>query len=81
MYTLYIVECSDQTLYTGIARDPYKRLVQHNAGTGAKYTRSRRPVRLVYTESMKTRGEALKREYEIKKWSRQRKIDLVRQSE
>lgn len=63
---VYIVECADKSLYTGIARDVEARVAQHNGGTGAKYTRSRRPVTLVYHEEAESRGEALRREYEIK---------------
>ncbi len=65
-WRVYIVECADGSLYTGIARDVEARVAQHNGGTGAKYTRSRLPVRLVYHEEAESRGEALHREYEIK---------------
>jgi predicted GIY-YIG superfamily endonuclease len=63
---VYIVRCSDETLYTGIARDVEARIAQHNAGSGARYTRSRLPVELVYREAAADRSAALKREYAIK---------------
>lgn len=79
-YHLYILKCSDGTLYTGITNDLERRLLQHNGKMwgGAKYTRSKRPVELLYIEKYSTRKEAAKREYEIKHdFSRQQKIDLV----
>ncbi len=77
-YSVYIVECSDGTLYTGIAKDIDKRLEEHN-GTdkGAKYTKTRRPVTLLYSEAAEDRSAASKREYAIKKLSRQEKLDLI----
>jgi putative endonuclease len=76
-YFVYILECSDRSLYTGIARDLERRIEVHNAGRGAKYTRSRLPVRLVYSEMVDGRSEATKREMEIKKLSRNKKLDLI----
>jgi len=79
----YIVQCSDGTFYTGWTTDPERRVAQHNKGIGAKYTRARRPVILVYLEEQENRREAMKREIVIKKMSRARKIKLmqnVRQS-
>ena len=73
MYFVYIVRCADSTLYTGLARDPHKRLHVHNSGKGAKYTRSRLPVALVYVEECESLSAALKRERELKPWSRARK--------
>ena len=74
----YIVLCSDQTLYTGIALDLEKRIEEHNTGKGgAKYTRSRRPVQLVHVEEFSTRSEATKREYELKKMDRAAKLQLI----
>ncbi|MEO8225239.1 MAG: GIY-YIG nuclease family protein [Gammaproteobacteria bacterium] len=64
---VYIVRCADESLYTGIARDPGQRVARHNAGTGAAYTRARRPVTLVHLESAPDRGAALRREAAIKK--------------
>jgi len=77
-YFLYILRCSDDTLYTGITTDIERRLKEHNLGTkGAKYTRSRRPVKLVYKEKLEDKSSALKREYEIKKMSRKKKLLLI----
>jgi predicted GIY-YIG superfamily endonuclease len=73
---VYIVRCSDGTLYTGYARDPHSRETLHNSGRGAKYTAGRRPVTLVHVERYRTKGRALRREIEIKKWSRQQKEAL-----
>ena len=70
-WVVYILECSDKTLYTGITNNLDKRLAQHNTGTeGAKYTRARRPVKCVYNEKQSNRSEATKRELAIKKLSR-----------
>ncbi len=73
---MYIVECSDGTLYSGWSTDPARRVAQHNSGTGAKYTRGRRPVRLVYVERVRNGREALRRESQIKKMSREAKRAL-----
>lgn len=72
-----MVRCADGTLYTGFARDPQARTQVHNAGKGAKYTRSRLPVSLVYTEQCESLSAALKRERQLKLWSRARKEALV----
>ena len=77
---VYIVECADGTLYTGWAVDVEQRVVAHNAGRGAQYTRMHRPVKLVYVEVCDSRGAALKREAEIKKWPRAKKLSLIQQS-
>ena len=78
MYYVYIVECSDKTLYTGIARDLECRIEEHNTSEkGAKYTRSRRPVKLVYSETHPDRSSASKREYAIKKINRRAKQELL----
>jgi putative endonuclease len=74
MYILYILLCSDNTLYTGITNNLPKRLAAHDQGRGAKYVRSRLPVKLIYSEELAGKSEALKREYEIKSWSREQKI-------
>jgi putative endonuclease len=78
MHFVYMVRCSDGTLYTGYARDPERRTQVHNSGRGAKYTAQRRPVSLVYWESCESRGAALKREFEVKRLARQQKELLVR---
>lgn len=76
---VYILECKDKTLYTGITNNLEKRLLQHNSGTeGAKYTRPRRPVKLVYHEQSKNRSEATKREMAIKKLKRSEKLKLLK---
>ena len=74
---VYIVRCVDGTLYTGYARDPHKRVQAHNAGRGARYTSGRRPVYLVYTEAFRSRTNALKREYRLKRLSRPKKEALI----
>ncbi len=73
----YIVQCSDGTLYCGWTNHLSERVRAHNEGRGAKYTKGRRPVVLVYYENFKTRGEALRRECEIKKLSRDDKLSLI----
>jgi len=73
----YIARCSDGSLYAGTCVDLAAREAKHNDGTGAKYTRSRRPVTMVYHEEFETLSEARKREAEIKKWSRQEKEELI----
>lgn len=73
----YIVKCSDETLYTGWTNNLEKRLEAHNSGKGAKYTKTRRPVELVYFEEYDTKQEAMKREYAIKQLSRQKKLALI----
>jgi len=78
MWFVYIVECSDNTLYTGIATDINQRVNEHNTSKkGAKYTKARRPVKLVYEEVADNRSLASKREYFIKKMSRIEKIKLI----
>ncbi len=77
----YILECSDGSFYTGWSINPDRRMQQHNAGRGAKYTRYRRPVRLVYVEELPDRGSAMRRESSIKKMSRARKVKLVLNAE
>jgi putative endonuclease len=76
-YFCYIVQCQDKTYYTGWTTDPQRRTKQHNKGTGAKYTRTHRPVTLVYFEELPGRSEAMKREYAIKAMSRKRKVALI----
>ena len=76
-YYCYILKCADGTYYTGWTTDPERRMKQHNAGRGARYTRSRRPVELVYVEVQSDRSSAMKREYSIKKLSRAKKRALI----
>ena len=73
----YIVECKDKTLYTGWTNHLQKRIKTHNDGKGAKYTKSRLPVRLVYYEVYETKQEAMRREYEIKQLTREQKKKLI----
>ena len=73
----YILRCADGTLYTGWTNDLPRRLLAHNTGTGAKYTRPRRPVSLVYQESFDTKQGAMRREWEIKQLTRSQKLQLI----
>lgn len=73
----YILRCSDDTLYTGWTNDLSKRLKTHNAGKGARYTRGRLPVKLVYYETFATKKEAMQREAQIKKLSRKQKLSFI----
>jgi putative endonuclease len=78
LYCVYIVECADGTLYTGIAKDVKARVHAHNhRKSGARYTSTRRPVKLVYSEKHRNFASAIKKEIKIKGWSRSRKIKLV----
>ncbi|MFZ5424610.1 MAG: GIY-YIG nuclease family protein [Patescibacteria group bacterium] len=74
---VYIVECKDTTLYTGYSTNPYMRVEIHNKGKGAKYTKPRLPVKLIFIKKFDTKREAMKEEYKIKKLSRQQKIKLA----
>lgn len=77
MYTVYILECRDGTYYTGITNRLNQRLIQHQSGKASKYTRARLPVRLVYQEAAIDKSHALKREWEVKSWSRTKKHQLI----
>lgn len=76
-WVVYILKCADGTYYTGITNDLPRRLAQHNAGKGAKYTRTRTPVQPVYSETHPDRSTASKREMEIKALSRKQKQALI----
>ena len=76
-WSIYIVQCNDGTLYTGITKDINRRLEEHNDKTVAKYTRSRGPVKLVYEEQVNSRSDALKREYQIKALPLPKKVALI----
>ena len=76
-WSVYIVRCADDSLYTGIAKDVAARLAKHNAGKGAAYTRARRPVKLLYSENALTRSKALSREAGIKSLPRPQKQLLI----
>lgn len=75
---VYILRCGDETLYTGITTDVLRRLQMHRSGRGAKYTRGRQPLELVYTEVCKDHSQALKREWQIKQLSRAEKEKLIK---
>ncbi len=75
---VYLVECADGSLYTGWAVDVERRLKAHTAGRGARYTRWHRPVKLVYVEEHPDRRAAMQREAEIKRWPREKKLQLVK---
>ncbi len=77
IWYLYILECADGSLYTGITDDVPRRLRAHNAGKGAKYTRGRRPTVLRYQETCGSHSQALKREIEVKKLTRVQKLQLI----
>ena len=76
-YVVYILECEDGTLYTGITNDLARRLVTHREGKGSKYTRAKGAVKVVYTEQLMSRSLALKREIEIKRLKRPEKLALI----
>lgn len=74
---VYILKCKDETLYTGYTTDVERRLKLHESGTGAKYTRGRGPFQLLHVEQFTNKSAALKREYEIKTWSRAKKLAYI----
>lgn len=79
MYYFYILRCSDNSLYCGQTTDLERRVVEHNSGSvkSAKYTRAHRPVALVYSEKFETKQQAMKREWEVKQWTKTKKEKLV----
>lgn len=74
---VYILHCADNTYYTGWTTDIQNRIKNHNTGKGARYTKNRRPVKLVHLEEFETKSQALKREYEIKQFTRKEKEELI----
>jgi putative endonuclease len=79
MYYLYILKCADKTLYTGITTDIKRRITEHNKSKlGAKYTKARRPVKLVFSKKYKTRSKATSEEARVKKLTRSEKIKLIK---
>ncbi|MFA6338683.1 MAG: GIY-YIG nuclease family protein [Candidatus Paceibacterota bacterium] len=78
MYFVYILKCSDGSLYTGITTDVKRRFEEHKSGKGGHYTSSRKVTKILYTEEHKDRSSASKREAEIKSWPREKKIDLCK---
>ncbi|MFC7129903.1 GIY-YIG nuclease family protein [Haloferax chudinovii] len=77
MHFVYVIECSDGSLYTGYTTDVERRVAEHDAGEGAKYTRGRTPVELVHVEAFDSKSAAMSREYEIKQLRRREKLRLV----
>lgn len=77
MWHVYILQCEDGSLYTGCSNNVEQRFHDHKNGKGGRYTRSHRPVKLVYQEQFNTQSEALKREREIKSWTREKKIKTL----
>ena len=77
MWHVYILPCADGTLYTGSAKNPQARAQAHNDGRGARYTAGRRPVSLVYSEKCDSQGSALRREHQLKRWTRRKKEALI----
>lgn len=77
LYFVYLLECEDGSIYTGITTDVARRFVEHQNGIGSNFTRAKKAKRLLYDEEHPDRSSALKREAEIKKWSREKKITLV----
>ena len=74
MWLVYILLCEDLSLYTGVTNDLDKRFLAHKNGKGGNYTRSHKPLKIIYNENLETKSEALKREIEIKTWTRAKKI-------
>ena len=77
MWFVYILLCKDKSLYTGVSNNLEKRFLDHKNGKGGHYTRSHRPIKLIYSEQLSTHSQALKREAEIKNWSREQKIKIL----
>lgn len=77
MWYVYILRCADETLYTGVTTDPVRRLAEHQAGTGAKYTRAHKPLGFAYLEQQENRSEAQSREWSIKQLSHDEKEMLI----
>ncbi len=78
MWYVYMLLCKDGSFYTGSTNNLAKRFLDHQKGTGGRYTRSHRPIKLIYQESFNSKSKALKREAEIKSWSREQKIKTLK---
>lgn len=78
MYFVYLLECGDKSIYTGITTDVERRFKEHSSGKGGAYTRSKKVKKVLYTERFSTRSEALKREAEIKGWHQAKKLALIK---
>lgn len=77
MWYVYVLECSDGSLYTGISNNPEKRFLEHKNGKGGRYTKSHKPTEIVYLEQVRDKPTALKRELQIKRWSHKKKIEIL----
>ena len=77
IWFVYMALCADKSLYTGITTDVRRRFAEHKAGTGARYTRAKRITKILYAEKQKSRSSALKREAEIKNWTRAKKLEFL----
>ena len=78
MYFVYLIECKDKSLYTGITTDIERRFAEHKAKKGGHYTSSKKVIKIVYSEKHPDRSSALKREFEIKGWRRKKKLNLIK---
>jgi putative endonuclease len=78
MYYVYLLRCGDDTIYTGITTDVKRRFKEHKNGTGGHYTRAKKAIKILYSEKHKDRSSASKREAEIKKWPREKKLGLAK---
>jgi len=78
MYYVYLIECGDKSIYTGITTDLIRRFKEHKAGIGSRYTKAKKVNKILHTEKFKTRREALRREAQIKSWSRTKKLELIK---
>ena len=78
MWIVYVIQCEDKSFYTGITTDIQRRFTEHLKRKGGRYTRSHRPEKVIYTENRLNRSEALKREDQIKGWSREKKIQILK---
>lgn len=81
MYYIYILLCTGGSFYTGSTNNLEKRFLDHKNGRGGAYTRSHKPIKIVYSEQLPDKSSALKREYQIKSWTRQKKIDVLKLNE
>ena len=79
MYFVYLIECDDKSIYTGITTDVQRRFIEHKNKKGGHYTGSRQVIKILHTEQFQTRSGALKREAQIKSWNRDKKLDLIKQ--
>ncbi|MBF0216134.1 MAG: GIY-YIG nuclease family protein [Candidatus Omnitrophica bacterium] len=77
MWHVYILECKDKTLYVGVTKNLTERLARHNKGKASKYTRGRTPVKMIHSEQHPDKTSALKREHELKRWTREKKLALI----